>query len=465
MLRVFKHYIPKALILLALLEALMFFSSVYMGAIARFGWEYHDPSDPHAIQPVWLKAAIFTFVMISAMTACGLYQRHLREGVVGMLLRVAIASLLATVAASLLFYLFPDAVFFGRGIFGIAMLISIATVILFRWGFAHWVNQESLKRNIVVLGTGVKAAMLEQFKRKADRHGFRILGYIQMSDEPVQVPTEKILHLDIPLVDYMQSNDVDEIVVAVDDRRRAFPTEQLLDCKLSGVDVIDLLTFFERQLGRIKLDILHPSWFIFSDGFAHTLARRITKRIFDIAVSSILLIFAAPFMVLAMIVIVIDDPGPIFYGQVRVGDKWKLFRILKFRSMRVDAEKHGAQFATHNDPRITRVGRLLRKTRIDELPQLFTVLKGDMSFVGPRPERPEFVERFSEKIPYYADRHRVKPGLTGWAQICFPYGASDKDAMGKLEYDLYYVKNYSLFLDLLILLQTAEVILWGKGAR
>jgi len=440
-------------------------ASVYIGAIARFGWDFDTAGDPHGVDPVWLKATLFTLVMISAMTACGLYQRNLREGMEGMLLRVAISALLATLAASLLFYLFPDAVFFGRGIFGIAMTISVISVILLRWGFVHVVNQENLKRNVLVLGTGTKAAMLEQFKRKSDRQGFNILGYVQISSEVVQVPAEKVLHLDVTLVDFTQAHEVHEIVVAVEDRRRAFPTADLLDCKLSGIDVIDLLTFFERQIGRIKLDILHPSWFIFSDGFSHTLARRFTKRVFDIVVSSIILVCAAPLMLLAMVLIVIDDPGPIFYGQVRVGDKWKLFRILKFRSMRTDAEKHGAQFATKNDPRVTRIGRFLRKTRIDELPQLLTVLKGDMSFVGPRPERPEFVERFSAQIPYYADRHRVKPGLTGWAQICYPYGASDKDALEKLEYDLYYVKNYSLFLDLLILLQTAEVILWGKGAR
>jgi sugar transferase (PEP-CTERM system associated) len=215
------------------------------------------------------------------------------------------------------------------------------------------------------------------------------------------------------------------------------------------------------------LDLLQPSWLIFSDGFRYGWLRVITKRMFDIGASGALLFFAWPVMVLAALAIVIESGGrgPIFYRQVRVGENWRLFQLIKFRSRRVDAESNGPQWATKNDSRVTRVGAFMRKTRIDELPQLFNVLKGDMSFVGPRPERPMFVEQLSQNIPFYSERHRVKPGVTGWAQICYPYGASEEDAQQKLQYDLYYVKNYSLFLDLLILLQTAEVILWGRGAR
>jgi exopolysaccharide biosynthesis polyprenyl glycosylphosphotransferase len=204
---------------------------------------------------------------------------------------------------------------------------------------------------------------------------------------------------------------------------------------------------------------------IFSDGFAQGLSRDFVKRTFDIIASSVLLLLTFPIMLIAMALIYLDDRGPIFYRQIRVGKNWRLVQVMKFRSMRTDAEKNGVQFAKANDDRVTKFGKFMRKTRIDELPQLFNVLKGEMSFVGPRPERPQFVEEFSESIPFYAERHRVKPGITGWAQICYPYGASEKDTMEKLQYDLYYVKNYSIFLDLTVLFQTAEVILWGKGAR
>ena len=189
------------------------------------------------------------------------------------------------------------------------------------------------------------------------------------------------------------------------------------------------------------------------------------KRTFDITASTLLLLATFPIMLATALLIYLEDRGPVFYRQIRVGKNWKLVNVLKFRSMRTDAEKNGAQWATTNDDRVTKIGRFIRKTRIDELPQMFNVLRGDMSFVGPRPERPEFVEQFSQSIPFYAERHRVKPGVTGWAQISYPYGASEKDTIEKLQYDLYYVKNYSIFLDLTILFQTAEVILWGKGAR
>jgi sugar transferase (PEP-CTERM system associated) len=237
---------------------------------------------------------------------------------------------------------------------------------------------------------------------------------------------------------------------------------------MNGVTVIDLLTFFERETGRVRHDILQPSWMIFSDGFLKGSTRAVIKRMFDIGVSLGMLAVVWPFMLLTALAIKIESRfnGPILYFQQRTGENGEPFNVMKFRSMHTDAEKDGiARWAKKNDSRITRVGSFIRKTRLDELPQIFNVLRGDMSFVGPRPERPEFVEKLEEKIPYYAERHRVKPGITGWAQIRYPYGASEQDSSAKLEYDLYYVKNYSLFLDMLILLQTAEVVLWGKGAR
>ena len=328
------------------------------------------------------------------------------------------------------------------------------------------VNRTFLKRRILVVGAGVQASQIEnRLRRKTDRENFIIVGYVALPKEQVAIRKENVINSDSSLKDLALHHGVDELVIAITERRKGFPTDQVLDCKLSGIEVVDVLTFFERQTGRLILEILNPSWLIFSDGFMHGAVRELSKRIFDIISSSALLILASPLMVFAAIAIFFEDRGPIFYRQVRVGQNWDLINILKFRSMRVDAEKHGAQFASKDDNRVTKIGRFIRKTRIDELPQLINVLKGDMSFVGPRPERPEFVEKFSDTIPYYAERHRIKPGITGWAQICYPYGASERDTMEKLQYDLYYVKNYSLFLDIMVLFQTAEVVLWGKGAR
>jgi sugar transferase (PEP-CTERM system associated) len=254
----------------------------------------------------------------------------------------------------------------------------------------------------------------------------------------------------------------------MDDRRRGFPMHEFLECRLAGIDIIELPSFLERETGKVRLDVLNPSWIIFGGGFRATQVERWLERGFDIVASLLLLLLAMPIMFVTTIAIMIEDGmrAPVLYRQSRVGQHGRVFDVLKFRSMRVDAEPAGeARWAVQDDPRVTRVGAFIRKTRIDELPQLCNVLRGEMSFVGPRPERPEFVEQLEERIPYYRERHSVKPGITGWAQLCYPYGSSERDAVEKLQYDLYYVKNRSLLFDLAILVQTVEVVLWGKGAR
>ncbi len=258
-------------------------------------------------------------------------------------------------------------------------------------------------------------------------------------------------------------------MVAVDERRNVLPMEELLECRIQGVEVTDLLTFLERETGRIKLDLVSPGWLTYAPGFFYRGAlRKAAKRVMDVLAGLVLLVPAAPVMAAAALAVLLEPPfgGPVLYRQTRVGEGGRTFPLVKFRSMRVDAEREGeVRWAASGDPRVTRVGRFLRQYRIDELPQLFNVLRGEMSFVGPRPERPELDEDLLRQLPYYSERYRVKPGLTGWAQISYPYGASVQDAFQKLEYDLYYVKNFSFFLDLLILLQTTEVVVWGKGAR
>ncbi len=463
MVRIFRHYIPRWFLVLGGVEFLVLFLAVYAGAWLRF---LNEPANIADLEPLSSKAWLFALVMIGTMTAVGLYQRNFREGFGGMMLRILMAAALALVAMAVVFYAIPI-LFLGRGVFGIAFGLGVFGIIVARAVFFHVVDQDTLKRRVLVLGAGKRAATIANLRRRSDRRGLQIVGYVHMAGEHDVVDKELVIRRDTTLLELAQNLNVDEIVVAVEDRRKGFPVHEILDCRMAGIEVLDILSFLERQLGRVMLDLLQPSWLIFSDGFRYGLVRVVSKRMFDVTTSGLLVLIAWPVMVLAALAIVIESGGrgPIFYRQVRVGENWRLFQLFKFRSMRVDAEANGPQWATKNDGRVTRVGALMRKTRIDELPQLFNVLKGDMSFVGPRPERPIFVEQLSQNIPFYSERHRVKPGVTGWAQICYPYGASEEDAQQKLQYDLYYVKNYSLFLDLLILLQTAEVILWGRGAR
>ncbi len=324
----------------------------------------------------------------------------------------------------------------------------------------------AFRRRVLVLGAGDRAQRLRKLGERPES-GFVIVGYVKMSDSlPVveeAIPRDAIHNL----TRHVENLGVSEVVLALEERRNALPLKDLLRIKTAGVHVNDFSTFVERETGRVDLDTVNPSWLIFSDGFSSgRMVSSAAKRLFDIAASLLLLFFTLPVIALFAALVKLDSKGPAFYRQTRVGLYGQSFDLIKLRSMRTDAEADGkAVFAAANDPRITAIGRFIRKLRIDELPQAWSVLKGQMSFVGPRPERPEFVADLEDKIDYYAERHMVKPGITGWAQINYPYGANLEDSRHKLEYDLYYAKNYTPFLDLLILLQTLRVVLWHEGAR
>ncbi|BCX87864.1 hypothetical protein MIN45_P0231 [Methylomarinovum tepidoasis] len=459
--RIFRHYVSTAYLGLMVVEFLLYLGAIYIGGSLRFlrssDWRPEDD---------WLLVAfLFAATMLVCNVGAGLYQRAAQWNAANLVLRLGVSIFLAAVAMSLVFYAFPE-LFVGRGVFGFALLVSFTTTLLLRYLFYRLVDNRRLRRRILVLGAGDKARKILDFRRRLPYGNLTFAGFVRMGQEDCRVPAECLVSLDVPLREFAAREDIDEIVVAPDDRRRGFPVDEILDCKMSGFDVVDLLTFFEREAGIVKIDCLHPSWLVFSDGFRMK-SGMLVKRLFDIGASLALLAVAWPVMLATAAAIKIESRGrhPVFYRQTRVGEDWRLFQVLKFRSMRPDAEKDGVRMAKANDDRVTRVGRFIRKTRIDELPQLWNVFRGDMSFVGPRPERPEFVERFAETIPYYSERHRVRPGITGWAQVCYPYAENEADTLEKLQYDLYYVKNYSLFLDFLILLRTVEVVLWGKGAR
>lgn len=470
MVRVFKQYIPVSFVILGFVEFVLLMLSMYVGVGFRFAEsavtldQIHLPS---SVGVIYTKALTYALVMFLSLGAMGLYQRRFRHGIAGMSLRVLSGFLAGGVAMSLVYYAFPD-LYLGRGVMAWSIVSSFFLILLIRIVFIKTVDQNLLKRRVLVLGAGEQAGQIgQQLRRRTDQRGFHIVGYVHVRGEHDVVNETQIIRPEVPLLTMATQLQIDEIVVAVGDRRRkTFPVHELLDCKLSGIEVIDLLGFFEREVGKLKLDILNPSWLIFSDGFSQTVVQAAQKRLFDILVSLILLSLTWPFMLLVALAIWLEDRGPIFYKQVRVGQHWQLFNVYKFRSMRVDAEVLGTpQWAQKGDSRVTKVGGFIRLVRLDELPQILNVLRGDMSFVGPRPERPEFVTKLSEQIPYFAERHRVKPGITGWAQVCYPYGASEKDALEKLQYDMYYIKNYTLFLDMVIILQTAHEILWGRGAR
>jgi sugar transferase (PEP-CTERM system associated) len=463
--RLFKHYIPTPFLVLGLLEAMVLALAFYGGVELRF-WQAVGPLEQR-VGPLLPKSIVFAMIVTLCMMAVGLYQRATREGMEAMALRMAAGFLLSLVPLTLSYYLFPG-LYLGRGALALSFIVAYPSLILVRLIFFQIVDQDLIKRRILVLGAGEQAALISNLRRQTDRRGFKVVGYIHMRGERDVVDEEPVVRLNIPLRDYVRCQRVDEIVVAVDDRRKSLPVHELLDCKMEGVEVLDLLTFFERETGRVTLNILHPSWLFLSDGFSQGTLRSYEKRAFDVLATCLLLPFALPLMALVALAIYVEDRGKggILYSQIRVGEGGEPFRIYKFRSMRAEAEQDGqARWAQEHDSRITRVGAVIRKVRLDELPQLFNVLRGDMSFVGPRPERPEFVEQLAQAIPYYRERHRVRPGLTGWAQIRYQYGSSERDAFEKLQYDLYYVKNHGIFLDLLILLTTAEVVLWGKGAH
>lgn len=418
--------------------------------------------------PNWGLNIVFTGMNFLVMAALGLYHARQRSGMMEVVMRVLVSLGIGWVLLTLM-SMMPDQPHFSDSTMALALLMSGLGAIVTRWLLEHGLNEDAFKRRVLVYGAGKRAASILQLRRRADRRGFTILNYVVAEgDVKDLVPDVQCIHQKIDLSMYCQEYLVDEVVVAMDDRRRNFPMHELLCCRLDGVEVTELVSFLERETGKVRLDVLNPSWMIFSDGFRRGFIHAKLERIMDIVASMVLLTFAAPVMLLTMLAIKMEEgwSAPILYGQTRVGARGKLFRLLKFRSMRVDAEREGkAVWAKAKDHRATRVGSIIRKIRIDELPQVINVLKGEMSFVGPRPERPEFAEELEQTIPYYRERHTIKPGITGWAQLCYPYGSSERDAVEKLQYDLYYIKNQSLIFYIVIVLQTVEVVLWRKGSR
>jgi sugar transferase (PEP-CTERM system associated) len=422
-----------------------------------------------ALDRMPVNAPLFAIFITLGLGAMGLYQRHRREGSFGTLARMVIGFAAGATGLVVVYYAFPDA-YFGRGVLGLSLGVGFLLSLIARAGFHRLISEETLRRRVLVLGSGRRAETItRRMRRRIDQRGAQVLGFVQMpGDEASEVPRDRVLKFDMPLVEYAREHRIDEIVVGPDDRRGGLPMGELLACRLAGIDVIDLPGFFERETGKVKLDLVAPSWLVFSDGFKSSVMRLFLKRCSDMLAAGLILAIFWPVMILTALAIWIESGfrGPVLYRQQRVGEGGQPFQLIKFRSMRTDAEKDGiARWAKQNDDRITRVGRIIRATRLDELPQLWNVLSGEMSLVGPRPERPQFVEQLAQRIPYYGLRHCVKPGLAGWAQLRYPYGASEEDAVEKLKFDLYYAKNHDVLFDLKVLIQTVEVVIFRRGAR
>jgi len=462
MIRLFKHYIPHAVLMLGI------FDFVLLIAAAEAGWVLRAHQIEMDIEEIYTRIGpllSFALALQTAMIAVGVYGAEALTSIRFATARLLVAISLGVIFLSVMHFATPDLTLWRSNSL-YAMMLAFVFLITLRIMLGSMLGGEAFKRRLVVLGAGRRADRVRQLEQRPGS-GFIVVGYIAMNDGE-QVIEESINRSAIyNLADFVVRLAASEVILALEERRNSIPMSDLLRIKTTGVHVNDLSTFLERETGRVDLDTVNPSWLIFSDGFSSgQRLSAIAKRFFDVLASLMLLILTAPLILLGAIAVLLDSGGPAFYRQLRVGLYGQEFHIVKLRTMRQDAEAAGkAVWAEKDDPRITRTGRILRKLRIDELPQAWNVLKGDMSFVGPRPERRQFVEDLEQQLRYYAERHMVKPGITGWAQINYPYGASIEDSRHKLEYDLYYAKNYSPFLDLLIILQTIRVILWPEGAR
>jgi sugar transferase (PEP-CTERM system associated) len=452
-------------VLLLLAEAGLLFGGLIVAVYLRLGAadaEY-ELIEEHG----FYKAALAAAFCLSAFYLYDLYDFVIMHDRRELVLRMIQALGLAWVALALCFYLFPH-LMIGRGVSLIALPLALFVMVAWRL-LIHWfLGHPQFGERILIVGSGPLAVELAREALERPDAGFRIIGFADNNPELVgkSLINPRVVGLSSEMEKIVQRENIDRIVVAMGERRGQFPTEQLLQLSLSGhVSIEEGASFYERLTGRVHLDMMRPSWLIFSGRGRQARLNAMTRVALHRTIALFGAILSLPVAILTAILIKLDSRGPVLYKQERVGRNGRTFMVMKFRSMRTDAEKDGPVWARSADDRVTRVGRIIRKIRVDEIPQFWNILKGEMNFVGPRPERPHFVAQLAEEIPYYEQRHLIAPGLTGWAQIKYPYGSSIEDARQKLQYDLYYIKNQSLALDAAILFETIKTILFGRGAR
>lgn len=462
---IFNRYLSLKTIIILVSEFIFIFLIALLTIAIRFGF---DKSVILSYDTHLLKTSLITGSYIITFYYFNLYSPELFRPGRQMVIKLLQASTVGSILLFSIYFIFPDLKTW-RGILLLNILILPPLFLGWRILLSKWMHVKLTSRRVLIIGSGELAKRIgSEIFNNHDEHGLRLFGFID--DDPVKLG-QSIVNPGViggygDITRIVNTENIDSIIVALHDRRAKLPMSALLDCKLKGVSIEEGETFNERMTGKIPLDHLKPSWVVFSDGFKSLRSKKLLKRVFDISVSTVGLIFSAPVMLITAVLIKLESEGPVMYKQLRVGEHGKEFSIYKFRSMRQDAETGtGPVWAKTDDDRITRIGRNIRKLRIDELPQLINVIKGDMSFVGPRPERAYFINKLKEVIPYYEMRNVVKPGVTGWAQIKYPYGATFNDALEKLQYDIYYIKNMSPLLDIMIFFWTIKVVLTGKGAR
>ena len=467
MLKVFQHHIPLSALAELLADGVLCFVAVLFAAQGLSGVSIGVEPIGSLPAEYLLHAAGFALMMSLLYSVFGLYRTSaVAVGWAALLGRAILAVIVGALIAYLVMRTEGPKVRATELLFPV-VVYTVISVVLVRLVF-HLVRRAVVGApRVLVVGTGKEAVGVAEDLGKPGRAYRSVVGFYPASTEDSHVRSGTVFDRAEPIDSLVRRLQVDEVIVAVREQRGgALPMNQLLDCRLRGTPVLDLAGFYERTRGMVPTESLKASWLVYGHGFVQGAVRTAIKRSFDIVCSSLLLVLASPVMLLTALAIKLDSKGPVIYRQERVGLRGRSFMCLKFRSMRTDAERDGvARWATKNDSRVTRVGAFIRKCRIDELPQLFSVLKGEMSLVGPRPERPSFVADLRHQIPFYDIRHSVKPGVTGWAQVRYSYGASVEDARRKHEFDLYYVKNNSLFLDLLVLIETVSVVLFREGAQ
>ncbi|MBA3442152.1 MAG: TIGR03013 family PEP-CTERM/XrtA system glycosyltransferase [Pyrinomonadaceae bacterium] len=452
-------------LLLVVAEAALLYGSVVAAAYIRLGIE--DARVELFLKYGLHKAVIATIFCLSAFYLYDLYDFVVMHNRRELVLRLIQALGFAWVALAGVFYVAPE-LMIGRGVTLISSLLALMLMVCWRISI-HWLmGHPSLGERILIIGSGDNAIEIAREALERRDAGYRIIGFVDNKPELVgqSLFNPRVIGLTTDLEEIVRREKVDRVVVALGEQRGQLPMQQLLDLSLSGdVAIDDCASFFEKLTGRVHLEMMRPSWLIFTPRKRKARISGFVRAVSHRGLALVGAVVSLPIAIITAILIKLDSPGPVLYSQERVGKNDRVFKVLKFRSMRTDAEKNGPVWANSADNRVTRVGRIIRKIRVDEIPQFWNILKGEMSFIGPRPERPHFVAQLADEIPYYEQRHLVAPGLTGWAQIKYPYGSSIEDARQKLQYDLYYIKNQTLLLDAMILFETVKTILFGRGAR
>jgi sugar transferase (PEP-CTERM system associated) len=462
-LRVFNKDLPLRNLIFFLGEGVLIYVAVLVSGLLCTG----VPTQIFGSTQVLGKALLITVVFQLCLHFNDLYDIRVTDSYIELGLRLTRAIGIASIVLSLTYFSFPI-LLIGEGTFFVSLLFLVFLVVSWRYGYNWMLKRKMLTERVLILGSGkLSRTILDEIASRPDS-GYQITGIVSMTSGPTEQIPETIprFTLNGDLWRLVESHQIKKIIVAMDDRRGKLPLDELLHCRTNGIPVLEGQSFYEKLAGRILAENINPSSFIFSEGFRKSKVTRFFKRCAGFIFAAICFLITLPLAIIVAIAIRLDSRGSVFYKQVRCGEGDRVFELWKFRTMVDNAEAlSGPTWAEENDSRVTRVGKVLRRYRLDEIPQMWNVLKGDMSFVGPRPERPEFVQTLKNIIPYYSERHSVKPGITGWAQVSYRYGSSVQDALEKLKYDLFYIKNMSIILDLVVIFRTIKIVLHRRGAR